>query len=139
MAELLSAVAFTGINVLEATMVRKDGSQRVAPDEQFPATMEVGYQIVESAAIYRLTISVDRPDLVTRVAIAAQYLCPDTSRFSDPEVARLFGEKVATPAIYPFARAKMWEITTDTGVPPVMLNLIDMTRFSNAIRNSSDG
>ena len=45
---------------------------------------------------------------------------------------RIFGEMVALPATYPFARAKLHEITIDTGIPPVLLGILDMTRTALA-------
>jgi preprotein translocase subunit SecB len=67
-------------------------------------------------------------DISAKVALAVQYAVPDISAFDDPGVAQMFGERVVMPASYPFARSKLFDLTADTGVPPILLDLIDLNR-----------
>lgn len=126
---MLPDVNLTVINILEAAMSRTD-QPPVGPGLRFPTQLEVGHQIIEGAIVFRIAVSVDRPDITTRVAVGVMYAVPDTNAFRDEAVVRTFGERIALPAAYPFARSKLFDLTVDSGVPPVVLDLIDLGRVN---------
>lgn len=124
---MLQQVSLTAINFLEVSMVRKPG-EPVGPGLTFPSQLELAHQVVENAVVYKVQVTVDRPDLTVTAALAIMYVVPDVTVFEDNDVQRTFGERIALPACYPFLRSKIFEMTTDCGAPPVMLNLIDLGR-----------
>lgn len=131
-ARLLSESTLAGVNFLEAHMIRKPDVEPVAPDVVFPVEMQIAYQVVDTGAVFRLQVTVDRPDLRASTVVAVEYRISDVHPFGDAAVAQLFGERVALPAAYPFARSKLLELTWDSGVSPVIINILDMARVGLA-------
>lgn len=126
---MLPDTSLMAINFVELQMMRKN-TPPTGGGETFPAAIEVGYQVVGATMVYRVGMTVDRPDIFARVVVLVQYNVPDVDAFSDTAVAQVFGERVALPAGYPFARSKLFEMTVDTGVPAVTMGMMDPSRFS---------
>jgi hypothetical protein len=124
---LLESTRLAGIAFVALSMTRKEGDAPTS-EVQFPVEVELGVQVTDEGAAYRITLSVERPDIEVSVSVVAGYHAQDPSAFAEPHVAQAFGELVALPAAYPFARAKMQELTIDTGAPPVLLGILDMTK-----------
>jgi hypothetical protein len=109
-------------------MVRKEGDTP-APDIRFPVDLAMGAQATDENVAYRMTVGVERPDISASVSAVALFQSEQVAAFQSPEVAQLFGEMVAIPTLYPYARAKLQELTIDTGVGhPVLLGILDMTK-----------
>jgi hypothetical protein len=125
---LLESTMLVSIAFVALSMTRKEGDTPPLT-EQFPVNLEIAVQATGEGAVYRLTAAVERPDISVSVSVLAIYESNQSSAFQAPDVARAFGEMVAIPALYPYARAKMQGLTTDAGVErPVVLGILDMTR-----------
>lgn len=120
---LIPSTALTRIEFLEISAQRHDG-QPPSPDQQFPVTIEFGYQLNGDYLAYRFRVSVDRPDLSCAVAVGTMHRVADPEAWNDEQTIVYFGENVALPAAYPYARAKLSAITSDMGVAPVLLGLL---------------
>lgn len=125
---LLNTVRLVNIFFVDLSMARKDGPTP-APDAQFPVDLAMGAQSTDENVAYRMTVGVERPDVSVSVSAVALYQSEQISAFQSPEIMQMFGQMVAIPALYPFARAKLQELTIDTGVGrPVLLGILDMTK-----------
>jgi hypothetical protein len=121
--QLLPQISMLGVLFLHVEMHRKEGEP---PEEglQFPVNIGVLFQTAPGTAAFQVTVSVDRPDISVAVAVAVQYSMPEPDPLTDPTIAGLFAERVAIPAAYPYARAKIHEVTVDAGTAPVTLNVL---------------
>jgi hypothetical protein len=124
---LLEGSRLAAVGFVELSMTRKEG-QSPSDEVHFPVDIGMGVQPTDEGVAYRVTIGVERPDMSVSVSVVAVYSSDEPSAFRSPDLAQAFGEMIALPAAYPFARAKLHEITVDTGVPPVLLGILDMTR-----------
>ncbi|MCW2521795.1 MAG: hypothetical protein JWO63_130 [Frankiales bacterium] len=129
---ILGQAKLGGINYLDLGVRRVPDVEPTPAGQAFPVSMTLGFQVLPAAVIYQLGVEISRPDLDAHVVMAIIYTIPDSTVFEDPDVVRVFGEKVAIPAAYPFARGKMNEITQETGVAPVMLDLLDVSTLNFA-------
>ena len=135
--ELLDRTQLVSMTFLAVSMERKDGDPQ-AEDASFPVNIQIGLQLTDDGAAYRVGFSVDRPDLSASVTVGLLYRSEKPSDFDTDEAARAFGELVALPAAYPYARSKLQEITVDSGTAPVLLGLLDLTRATPWRFNQSD-
>ncbi len=134
---LLTGSTLGAINFMSLRMERKDAP--APPDgEQFPVNITLGMQVTDEGAAYRVSVGVDRPDIEVAVDVVVFYATPDPSKFLDEAAAQEFGVRVAVPAVYPFARAKLHELTVDSGVRPVMLGILDMTRWPASLNGEAN-
>jgi len=132
----LNRCRLDAINFLALSMRRSDG---IAPEEgqEFPLDIQLAAQLTdEGGAAYQVKVAVERPDISVSATVGLLYVTTEPELFRKEGVTHAFGELVALPAAYPYLRAKLHEISTDSGVEPILLGILDMTRIS--LRASED-
>jgi hypothetical protein len=104
-------------------------AQRVAGEdvqEDGVAETAIGMEVQRTteALAYRFRINAKRLDVDTTVAVITVYRLEGAhDAFDDGDVQRTFGELVALPAAYPYARTKIHELTSGMAVPPLILGV----------------
>ena len=136
--QLLPAVSLIAVTFLEVSMVRQD-MPAPPPDQQFPVNIGLDYQTSDGSAFFRVRVVVVRPDITATVAVLVQYSIPEPDPLTDVAVAMAFAQRVAIPAAYPFARAKMHEVTIDSGTSPILLNVLDPRALGTPSMNEPAG
>lgn len=118
---LLGSVSLRGIyfDTINATRSTDEG----VDEGTTSTTIEMEVQIGAESVAYRFRISADRRDVEAAVAVVTVYGVGSLDAFEDAEVQRTFGELVALPAAYPYARTKIHELTSGMAVPPFILDL----------------
>ncbi len=121
--ELLPTTNLVRADFVEVSARRLDG-QPVGADELYPIQIEVQFGEIDAAIVFRIMVSVDRPDLSTAVTMVLVYSVAAVAEWmGDPMLLRVFGGHVAVPTMIPLARAKIREVTSDMATSPILLGL----------------
>jgi hypothetical protein len=124
--ELLREVRLLRIDFLRVGAERIEGSEAVPEGLSFPMQVNAAIGRVQPDQLaFRVTVDVDRPDVVASAEVAVLYGVNDSNLWDDPTAQRVFGGRIAVPAAIPFVRAKLREVTTDMGVLPVLLGMYE--------------
>jgi hypothetical protein len=123
LSELLPTTDLLRADFVEVSARRLD-AQPVDAAEIHPIQIEVQFGELEGAVVFRITVSIDRPDLSTAVTMILIYSVANVAEWmSDPMLLRVFGGHVAVPTMIPLARAKIREVTSDMATSPILLGL----------------
>jgi hypothetical protein len=120
--DLLETTTLQRIDVLKLSSERFDAPP-VGANQIFPMNIQVQMGEIESAVVFRVVVSVERPDAVASVELLLTFQVADVAQWQDPMILRVFGGQVAVPAAVPIARAKIREATSDMGTSPITLGL----------------
>ena len=127
LADLIGRTALQRIDFIRLQAERIEGAEPVGPGLTFPTSIQVQISEPSSEITFRVTVSVQRPDLSVLADAVAIYKIDDSdvAAWRDEAVLRVFGGRVAVAAVIPIARAKIRELTNDMGILPVLLGLYD--------------
>ena len=99
-------------------------------------TLSLGVEYMESEAeprcAVRLSVEVVDEDVHVRVLAGAQWSLPHQDALADEAVRDVFVTRVAVPALYPYIRVKVQELSAATGGKVVVLGIVDPRRFMEA-------
>jgi hypothetical protein len=129
----LGQVQLVRIAFVQLLAERVDGSDAVGEGLQFPMTMGVAIgRGPASELVFRISVSVERPDVRTLAVADAIYSVPDSDIWDDATLQRVFGGRIAVPAVMPFARSKIRELTNEMGIIPVLLGMYEPSALQPA-------
>jgi hypothetical protein len=128
---LLPSVELRGVHFDELHAARVDGAIS-AEGERAPVTIQMELHVGHDFVAYRFRVGVERSDVTARVSVIVAYGVTDGEPWKNEEVQRTFGELVALPAAYPYARTKIQNLTSEMNVPPLILSLVIPTTGSMA-------
>jgi preprotein translocase subunit SecB len=120
---LLPSVELRSVHFDELHAARVEGAAS-QEGERAPVTIQMELHTAPDFVAYRFRVGVERSDVTAQVSVVAVYGIADDAGWRNQDVQRTFGELVALPAAYPYARTKLHNLTADMGVPPLVLSLI---------------
>jgi hypothetical protein len=124
LSELLPTTNLVRADFVEVSARRSLDVEPVGADAVFPIQIEVQFGEAEGAIIFRITVSVDRPDLSAAATMVLLYSVGNVAEWmNDPMLLRVFGGHIAVPTMIPFARAKIREVTSDMATAPILIGL----------------
>jgi hypothetical protein len=122
----LGEVQLITIFFLSLRAERSESNEPVGPGESFPMNINANIgRNSEGHLVYRVTFDVERPDVAVHAESVAAYKVGDSLMWDDSTVQRVFGGRIAVPAVLPIARAKIREMTNDMGIIPVLLGIYE--------------
>lgn len=90
--------------------------------QQWPSETKVGYQV---------RFDIDRHDLQACAVVLIGYSVPDDEKLrTDQDVARIFASRVVIPAVFPYVRERVHQLSLDTGAAPLLLGILDPMSIS---------
>ena len=123
--DVLGDAHLTTMVYQSASATRLDGDDN--EDSKLPVNVQMSFQrMAEDQLFFKFDVGTARPDLEASVGVVVGYTVPRSDLWDDDYVTAVFAERIAFPAAYPFARAKLFQMTVDFGVRPVVLDVVAM-------------
>ncbi len=118
---LLPNVRLRAINVHSLEVRRRSGKELPA-DAEMQGGLAQAFRSDDTAFGYRTTMTLDNEALFLEVVISAEYELKDANQvLGDPVLQAGFGEYIAVPAIWPFLRQRVYDLSSAIGIPPVVI------------------
>lgn len=139
---LLNTVGMGQVEFHEMLVERTLQYEGVQAEDENVITLAIGVEYMQSESeprcAIRASVEASDEDVHVRVMAGAQWTLPNQDALSDPEVRDAFVTRVAIPALYPYIRVKVQELTAATGGKVIVLGIVDPRRFMEVAAKHSD-
>jgi hypothetical protein len=118
---LLPNVRLRAINVHGLEVRRREGDKLTA-DTEMQSAIEQAFRAGDNSFSYRTTITLDNEAIFLEVIISADYQLEDAREvLGETSLQAAFGQYIAMPAVWPFMRQRVYDLSSALGIPPVVM------------------